>query len=56
MLSTFSVLPEDCGMSVGGYEQYDERIQAETLHLSTFGKGLWHYTWIRSPSTGNMYI
>jgi hypothetical protein len=44
MLSTYSALPEDSGMSEGGYEQYDELIQVETPHLSTFGKGLWHYT------------
>jgi len=35
MLSTHSVLPEDSGMSEGGYEQYDEGIQMET-----FGNGL----------------
>jgi len=38
MLSTYSVLPEDSGMSGGGYEQYGERIQVETLRLSTLVK------------------
>jgi len=56
MLSTNSVLLEDIEMSDGGYEQYGEGIQVETPLLSTFGNGLWHYTWIESPSTGNIYI
>jgi len=56
MLSTHSVLLEDSGMSNGGYEQYGEGIQVETPQISTFGTGLWRYTWIRSPSKGNMYI